>query len=305
MTLFEGSSSDAAVRYRCKIPRMTCRPVSRFLGFAALLLATHAAADTTGYWMDPAEPGWGLSVAEQDGTAFATLLVYDQNGAPTWLVASSLVPIGDDFRGPPGLPTGLSGTLYRTAGSWFAMPFDPSALHVQAVGQLKLLVSGSTQPESMEVQYSVDGRSVDKTVRRQTWASNRGKLVSGATYEGGLYLTSSSTTGTAGCAPISFTPAPGRPFVFQIQAGDGSSVRMAWGTGSDTGCILDGTYEQRGQFGAVTGTLACGPIGGPNPVLPATLEELQINDHGFAGAATITLGDCTYRGNIGGVKQGS
>ena len=34
------------------------------------------AADLTGLWFDPAESGWGLSLARQGGTTFAVLFVW-------------------------------------------------------------------------------------------------------------------------------------------------------------------------------------------------------------------------------------
>jgi hypothetical protein len=283
------------------------KSLSRFLGLAVALFAANALADTTGLWSDPAEPGWGLTLAEQGGSTFATLLVYDQDRKPTWFVASSLTLIGTDTGAPGGAPIGLSGALYRTAGSGFGMPFDPSALHVDSVGLLQVLfVDRSVQPESLHVTYSVDGRVIDKTVRRQTWASNINKLVGAATYEGGLYVTASQSATGAGCPPVFFAPAQGRPFVFQVSGAEqGSRVRIAWGTGIDTACTIDGNYEQRGEFGAVTGPLLCGPIGGATLVFVAQLEGLQVNDHGFAGAATVTRDACTYSGHIGGVKQGT
>ena len=283
---------------------MNPKSLSRFLGLVVALFAANALADTTGLWSDPAEPGWGLMLAEQGGRAFGTLVVYDQDRKPTWLVSSSLELLGNDGGAPAGAPIGLSGTLYRTSGSAFGAPFDPSALHVDAVGLLQLrFAEGIAQPESLHVTYSVDGRVVEKTVKRQTWASNIDKLLGASTYEGGLYVAASQ--GAAGCPPVSFAQPQGRPFVFQVaSAGAGSRIRIAWGTGTDTACTIDGNYEQRGEFGAITAPLLCGPIGGATLVFTAQLEGLQVNDHGFAGAATVHRESCTYSGHIGGVKQG-
>jgi hypothetical protein len=276
--------------------------LSRCLALLAVALSIPAAADTTGFWFDPAQPGWGLNIAEQDGTAFAVLLVYDTNAAPSWYVASGLAAIGSDFSPFTGGPLGLSGTLYRTSGSWFGGPFDPAAFHAQQVGTLKLVFTdGNVQPESMHVTYSIDGRTVEKDVRRQTWASNVQRIFS-ASYEGGLYVAPGPTSG---CPTLSLAPFGGRPFVFQVlQVATPSGVRMQWGTGVDTACSIDGTYEQRGQFGAVTGTLTCGVIGTTAPIGTIKLESLQVSDHGFVGAATFTQGSCVYTGHVGGVRQG-
>jgi hypothetical protein len=74
---------------------------------AALVLAFRAdplrAASMSDLWYNPAEPGWGVNLIEQQGTLFVTLFVYGQDGRPTWLVGSDVRQIasstGRNFSG--------------------------------------------------------------------------------------------------------------------------------------------------------------------------------------------------------------
>jgi len=67
----------------------------------------HAADDNfQGQWWNPAQPGWGVTIADQGGVLFAVLFVYDASGAPMWLVAPAAARNADG---------GYSGALYRTS----------------------------------------------------------------------------------------------------------------------------------------------------------------------------------------------
>lgn len=43
----------------------------------------------TSMWSDPREPGWGVAVSQQGGTAFGVLFNYDAQNRPTWSVMSN------------------------------------------------------------------------------------------------------------------------------------------------------------------------------------------------------------------------
>src|SRR5215472_516946 len=109
---------------------------------ACAMAAAHANAtltpDATGLWYDPAESGWGLTVAQQGGEAFAVLFVYDPAGRPAWYFASDLnAPVLSPLP-PGGPPNDVDGILYRAAGPWFGGTFDPGAVSVTPVGSLGL-----------------------------------------------------------------------------------------------------------------------------------------------------------------------
>jgi hypothetical protein len=61
------------------------------------------------WWSAPAdsEPGWGLGIAHQGDTLFATWFTYDFDGSPMWLAMPSMTKIADRT---------YAGTIYRTIG---------------------------------------------------------------------------------------------------------------------------------------------------------------------------------------------
>ena len=267
--------------------------------FAALFFTSSGRAalapDPTGLWFDPAESGWGLGLAQQGDTVFATLFVYDDAHRPSWYVASSVKDDGrETFAAAPPV---FVGTLYRTSGPVFGGPFDPKAVSSAAVGTISITYTdfGGTR---LALQYTIDGVQVSKTLQRQTWGDNRIHLA--GRYSGGLVVT---TAPTAACPGIHFSPPSGVPFGISIASGPlTDELRFTWGTGIDTLCQIDGTYAQQGQLASVAGTLGCAPIGFTLPRdITARVTQLVGNANGFSGAVTLQQGSCTYAGHIGGV----
>jgi hypothetical protein len=114
-------------------------------------------ANHTGQWWNPAQSGWGLSIAEQGGVVFAVLFVYDASGRPLWLVAPDVVANGDGS---------YTGALYRTHGPDAA---DPSAaVSSTEVGSVTLHFADGA---SGSVSYTVDGASVSSPIARYAAAA--------------------------------------------------------------------------------------------------------------------------------------
>jgi len=272
---------------------LACLATTLFAGLG------HAAAlvpDPTGLWFDPAESGWGVGLAQQGDTVFATLFVYDDAHRPAWYVASSMKDDGrETFVAAPPV---FVGTLYRTSGPVFSGPFDPKAVTSAAVGTISGTYTdfGGTR---LVLQYTIDGVQVSKTLQRQAWGDNSLALV--GRFSGGAVIT---TAATAACPGINFSPPSGVPFGLSIASGPlAGELRFTWGTGIDTLCSIDGTYAQQGQLGSVSGTLGCAPIGFTLPRdITARVTQLTGNADGFAGALTLQQGACTYSGHIGGVR---
>lgn len=273
----------------------------RRIASAACALASGLAAaamtpDPTGLWFDPGESGWGLTLAQQGDTVFAVLFVYDSGNRPVWYAASALRGPAVD---PPGGPL-VTGPLYRTVGPWFGGPFDPHAVSATPVGSLTLRYAEPAH-QSLQVSYDIDGTTVSKSVQPQTWSDGSALLF--GTYEGGLRITGKSS---ANCEDIPLGPTDtSRAFNFQVIADAPGHLHLIWGTGIDTICLAVGQYAQRGQRGSVAGAIACGPAATLANAEPSQLQiaDLSITKHGFAGAATIQRGSCTYTGHIGGVRQ--
>lgn len=116
----------------------------------------------TALWGTASEQGWGLNVTHQGNVSFGTLFVYDDSGAPLWLV----MPAG--FR-KAGTNT-FAGDLYRTMGSPYSdnqsMPIAPR--DVTRVGSMSVAFSDA---DAGTLTYSVDGRTVTKALGKAVFGS--------------------------------------------------------------------------------------------------------------------------------------
>ena len=107
---------------------------------------------------NPQESGWGVNIAHQEKTLFATLFTYDANGQGLWLVMPEGVP---DSAGV------FHGALYRTRGPAFdAQPW--SAVTPTAVGTMSFTFADGN---SATLAYTVDGVTVNKVIQRQVFSS--------------------------------------------------------------------------------------------------------------------------------------
>ena len=116
----------------------------------------------TSLWWDPEESGWGINFAHQGDIVFGTLFTYDASGEPMWLVMSA---------GRKQSGNTYSGALYRTRGASFdARPFPPiTPSDIEQVGTMTVGFAG----DSASLAYTVDGVTVNKTVRKQAFAAAR------------------------------------------------------------------------------------------------------------------------------------
>ncbi|HEX6634075.1 MAG TPA: trypsin-like peptidase domain-containing protein, partial [Usitatibacter sp.] len=118
---------------------------------APYLSAQRGAANHSGLWADPAEPGWGLSLDEEQGVVVATLFSYGADGNPAWLSASALLEESADT---------YSGVLYRTSGPAFDAR-EWSGASAVPVGRMSVAFNGA---RSATVTYIVDGATVTKAL---------------------------------------------------------------------------------------------------------------------------------------------
>jgi hypothetical protein len=116
-------------------------------------------------WWNPLESGWGINLAHQEDTLFATLFTYDATGRGLWLVM------------PEGTPdaTGIfRGALYRTRGPAFdAQPW--TGITFAQVGTMSL---DFAHGNSATLTYTVDGVPVTKSITRQVFSSPKTKCES-------------------------------------------------------------------------------------------------------------------------------
>jgi YVTN family beta-propeller protein len=114
------------------------------------------------WWGSPAgyESGWGLNIAQQGNTVFATWFTYDTDGSAMWLV----MPNGERGSGDT-----YSGDVYRTTGPAFgAAAFDPARVGRTVVGNASLSFQG---PDDGVFSATVYGSRIYKSITRQVYAA--------------------------------------------------------------------------------------------------------------------------------------
>lgn len=293
---------------------------------AAWLLAlpwlAHSAvplSDMSGLWYDPAHPGWGLSLNQQNDTLFAALFIYDANGAPTWYVASSLQ--ASSMKIDACGTTGFTGPLYRTQWPGFAPAYHPEgSAQLREAGTLWVFLVGTNPPCSsigisgLPIQYTLDGVTKGGSLVRQTWSSNRAQLT--GSFAGALDF----GVPAALCQDLNqFPQLPAGSTRMQV-TGDldpqvPGGVRLSWITSSPvtarpgSACEIRGAYWQDGQFGIITGELTCGPLDNATKLVPTTVvgsiwvSDLYIGTAGFVGRLGLRTNTCLYTGSISGARN--
>ena len=112
------------------------------------------------WWNAPAgsESGWGLNIAHQGNTLFATWFTYDVDGSPLWLSATAQKTGSASF----------GGTLYRTTGPAFsAAPWNPALVTAAPVGSVSLSFADGNRATFA---YTVNGVSQAKQITRQIFS---------------------------------------------------------------------------------------------------------------------------------------
>ena len=113
------------------------------------------------WWAAPAgsESGWGINLAHQRDTIFATWFTYDLSGADNWLVMTA----------QKAAPNTYVGTLYATSGPAFsAVPFNPSQVSAHAVGTGTLAFSGAGDGS---FSYTIGSTSQVKAITREIFGT--------------------------------------------------------------------------------------------------------------------------------------
>jgi hypothetical protein len=108
------------------------------------------------WWGGAAQNGWGLSIAQQGQTLFATWFTYDADGNPAWFYMPGATRLADGH---------YAGALYRTTGGpWpTQVPYDGAMTKVLPVGTLELTFSGADAGTLAAV---VNGQRVTVPIQR-------------------------------------------------------------------------------------------------------------------------------------------
>lgn len=125
------------------------------------------------WWASPAgsESGWGLGIAHQGDTLFATWFTYDDGGQPMWLVAPAMArSAGGEY----------SGAIYRARGpDYHIVPFDPSAVRAEQLGNARLSFAADGTGTFRSTLFLNPTVSGVKTITRQAFASPGPTCVAG------------------------------------------------------------------------------------------------------------------------------
>jgi hypothetical protein len=243
--------------------------------FAPLGHTTTAAINYSDLWWNPSESGWGLNIAQQADTLFATFFIYGDGGQAVWYSATLTL----QSVGPTGQPV-YGGPLYQTSGTPIGHPYNPALQKYREVGTATLEFGGAA---NALLRYTVDGVAVAKQVERQTFAPN--SLV--GSYIGGL------TDVTFNCRD------PNRNGLVTTESGaiavtqSGTKVTIQAPV-----CKYEGDFVQQGQVAQVDGRYECTNLATGAVKFQAMLSE----QGGIVGTYIGRDSSCEFRGNIGAMR---
>jgi hypothetical protein len=241
--------------------------------------------DASDMWWNPSESGWGVNVVVEQDVMFATLFVYGADGRARWYVAPDMRTSG----APADVPQDFVGRLYETTGPMLTnAPFNPGAVGVRDVGEARFEY---VRPSGGYFSYSVDGVSVSKQVRRQTWRS--------ADITGEFFLNRVLRTHLCGGPNTGREPSVDEPGIMTVtQSADAVRIDVRPVAPSSLSCTYTGTASQEGRMASVTGTYSCsdGSSG------PFSLSEIQVSNWGFMGLVRMNVRGCNMSGPFGGAR---
>src|SRR5438105_1946842 len=121
-------------------------------------------ANYSDIWWNPAESGWGLTIADHQTQIFAVWYTYRQDGAPTWFV----IPGGTFTQGRRI----FTGDIYQTTGPSYTGVFDTSQVHATRVGTASIdFAPPALAAGNALFTYTVGAVSQSKQVQRQPFGS--------------------------------------------------------------------------------------------------------------------------------------
>jgi hypothetical protein len=120
---------------------------------------TTEAAPITGLWWNSLESGWGVTLTQQYGVIFATLFTYDEDGLPTWYVASNCVITLNE----------CTGDLYEvTGGSAIYFTWNGENRVVNDVGEITVSFQGN---DNALMTVTINGETAQKAITRQEFST--------------------------------------------------------------------------------------------------------------------------------------
>ena len=210
-----------------------------FLASCLFFASTAFATDKTDIYWNPNESGWGLTIANQGDTIFATVYVYAPDHSPTWFTGTSSSVTTDS----QGVNT-YSGDWYRVVGPSYNETWNPALVGPTKVGTFTYKELTVTTGQLV---YSVNGKTITKNVERTTLANNPKVIGSWS----GAYL--STVTNCSNPAQNGNASS----FINAAVSGTPAAMQLSVLFTSNVVCTLSGPYKQFGRMGQITGTWSC------------------------------------------------
>ncbi|HEX4858413.1 MAG TPA: hypothetical protein VFV17_05300 [Usitatibacteraceae bacterium] len=246
------------------------------LALAGLVPAARAATNYQDMWWNPSESGWGVNVAQQGNTMFATWFIYAQNNQPTWVVMANA-----QRSGPAG--NVFTGALYTTTGPYYGLgAFNPNAVTVSnpPVGSATFTFSNA---RAASLSYTVNGVTVSKQITRQPLEN----INLSGTFYGGIFR--GATCANSGVSnsifTVAHTPSSGAVRITEI----GGNLCQFSGTMTQFGSVFEGSGTYSCTAGGETGNWSGSEGTGGETTFSITL------------ALTSATGPCTA--TFGGFKS--
>lgn len=255
--------------------------VAAVLVFALLASPARAINDYTDTWWTPAEPGWGVNLAQQANSVFATFYVYGLDGKSIWFTAQMTRDgIGERF----------AGNLYRISGTWYGAPAW-SGYQIAQAGTASFTATSST---SGTLVYTVDGVNVSKSIERLTLAP----LSVAGLYVGGVSGRRSGCQASGAIVDATQLDVAHSTLTNELRIDQLSTRPDRLG---QLVCRMEGRTVQLGKVLTVEGaTYAC--TDGWNA--PARIFNLRPTPTGFEGQWFSDAGNgCSESGQFSGVTQ--
>jgi hypothetical protein len=236
-----------------------------------------SALEYTDAWVPIGEDGSGTFLVQSESFIFLAFFVYDQNGNPAWFSCQ----ITRDANG-----NSYSGPLVRSTGTYYALPWNPSAHIDTTVGTCTFV---PTDTYNATLTYTFNGaQPIVKTIRRYPLLPYN----LAGNYSGSM---AGSITGCQN--PINNEPSfRGRYNLLVTQNGDqsaGLTFTFVDTTNNGLVCTANGTLAHYGRLYQLNGQLSCtspeGPSGGA-----VTIDSLHPTGQGIEGHLTGSSGGgCT------------
>ena len=224
-----------------------------FLRLAVVMLMSFASWTATAavnyqdMWWNANESGWGVNVAQQNNTMFATWFIYGTSNQPTWVVMSNAQRSGaggNVFRGD----------IYTTTGPYFGLGVFNTASVTVSNPPVGVATFTFSDARTGTLSYTVNGATVIKQITRQPLES----INLTGTYYGGIFRTATCANSGVSNSIFSIAHTPSTSAITITEVG-GNLCRFT-GALTQFGSIFEGngTYTCQGESGTWTGAEGTG-----------------------------------------------